>query len=375
VRQSSSSSRSTDRNAQKQTGPANRPGLTTFAVDKSALVLLAALAALAVRVALLVLLLAALLTLAGFLLLLLLILLLLVALLSALLSALILLITHGTLLTVGVVSRRQREARLHSSLLRGRVIITVLCAVFLTFAAQAEDRSQACNVTILGTFDFAAVLDARTFTLRDGREVLLAGIEVPATSPMARASLEKLLAGGKVVLKQVGGASDRYGRLVVQAFVPRDGAERWIQEDLLATGQAQVSSRPGDAACTKALLAAEAPARRAKAGMWADSSYRIKASDDLAGLTAQQNRFTVAEGKVLSVRESAGTIYINFGRVWSRNLTVTILRRNRPAFAAAGMDLKKLEGARIRVRGWVELRNGPRIEATRPEQIEVAANE
>ena len=37
--------------------------------------------------------------------------------------------------------------------------------------------------------------------------------------------------------------------------------------------------------------------------------------------------------------------------------------------------MEKLEGARNRVRGWVELRNGPRIEATRPEQIEVAANE
>jgi hypothetical protein len=136
---------------------------------KSASVLLAALL-LAVLVALLsTLLLAALLTLAGFLLLLLLLLILL--LLVALLSALILLITHGTLLTVGVVSRRQREARLHSSLLRGRVIITVFCAVFLAFAAKAEDRGQACNAPILGIFDSAAVLDARTFTLRDGREV------------------------------------------------------------------------------------------------------------------------------------------------------------------------------------------------------------
>jgi hypothetical protein len=45
------------------------------------------------------------------------------------------------------------------------------------------------------------------------------------------------------------------------------------------------------------------------------------------------------------------------------------------AFAAAGLDPKKLEGARVRVRGWVEERSGPRIEAVRPEQIEIAAQE
>jgi hypothetical protein len=66
---------------------------------------------------------------------------------------------------------------------------------------------------------------------------------------------------------------------------------------------------------------------------------------------------------------------MNFGRVWSRNLTVTISRRNRPLFEAAGMDPKKLEGARIRVRGFIEDRSGPRMEAVRPEQIEMAARD
>ena len=75
------------------------------------------------------------------------------------------------------------------------------------------------------------------------------------------------------------------------------------------------------------------------------------------------------------MRESGGTLYMNFGRVWSRNLTVTILQRNRASFENAGMDPKKLEGARVRVRGFVEERGGPRIEAVRPEQIEIAAQE
>jgi endonuclease YncB( thermonuclease family) len=253
-------------------------------------------------------------------------------------------------------------------MLRWRVIGS-LSAVLVTFVAKAEDRA-ACSSVTIGTFDVATISDARTFKLRDGREVLLAGIEAPSGRAAGGALLEKLLAGGKVVLKQAESSSDRYGRLAVQAFVPREGGEHWIQEDLLAAGDAQVGSRPG--ACAKALLLAEAKARDRKLGLWAESAYNVKASDDLAALSARQGRFTVAEGKVLSVRESGGTIYINFGRVWSRNLTVTILRRNRPAFEAAGMQPKKLEGARVRVRGWVEERSGPRIDAARPEQIEIA---
>jgi endonuclease YncB( thermonuclease family) len=251
-------------------------------------------------------------------------------------------------------------------------------------SSHGEEKSAAgsCPAEILGTFEIEAAVDGRTLRLRDGREVLLAGIEtallpgaeIDPSGAAARAALAKLAAGTKVTLHKAA-ADDRYGRVIAHAFVAQEGSERWIQQEMLAMGQAQVGARPGDAACAKALLAAEAPARRGKLGLWADSHYGTKASDDLAGLLARRGRFTVAEGKVLSVRESGGTIYVNFGRVWSRNLTVTILTRNMRAFAAAGLDPKKLEGARVRVRGWVEERSGPRIEAVRPEQIEIAAQE
>jgi hypothetical protein len=46
-------------------------------------------------------------------------------------------------------------------------------------------------------------------------------------------------------------------------------------------------------------------------------------------------------------------------------------KRDESAFAAAGVEPKKLEARRVRVRGWIEERNGPRIEAARPEQIEL----
>jgi len=74
------------------------------------------------------------------------------------------------------------------------------------------------------------------------------------------------------------------------------------------------------------------------------------------------------------VRESGATIYVNFGRRWSEDFTVTILKRSERRFAAAGLDVQRLAGRRVRVRGWIEERGGaggsPWIEVAHPEQIE-----
>src|SRR5205085_6890436 len=134
----------------------------------------------------------------------------------------------------------------------------------------------------------------------------------------------------------------------------------------------RVGTHVGSPTCAAELLAREQEARAAKLGLWADPYYVIVRAESGAELLAERGRFTVAEGKVLSVRESGGTIYMNFGRRWSDALTVTILKRHERIFAGAGVQPKALENRRLRVRGWVEERNGARIEAIHPEQIEVA---
>jgi hypothetical protein len=80
----------------------------------------------------------------------------------------------------------------------------------------------------------------------------------------------------------------------------------------------------------------------------------------------------LVEGKVLSVRENGATIYLNFGRRWTRDFTVTIPKRYQREFAAAGIDPNRLEGHPIRVCVWIEQHNGPVIEAVAPDRIEPA---
>jgi endonuclease YncB( thermonuclease family) len=239
----------------------------------------------------------------------------------------------------------------------------------------------------------AAVVDGRSFVLEDGREVRLAAIEVPLlptpgeTGPRAeaglaaRAALAALIAGRGVELHQpragaAAATADRYGRTVAYVHLTENGAETSggtsVANELLAKGHARVAAEVGNRACAAELLARERAAREAKLGLWGDRDYAIVGAESWAELLAERGRFTVVEGKVLSVRESGGTIYMNFGRRWSQALTVTVAKRHERSFTAAGLSPKSLENRRLRVRGWVDERNGPRIEATCPEQIEIA---
>ena len=156
---------------------------------------------------------------------------------------------------------------------------------------------------------------------------------------------------------------------------PKTAPNAGSRPDLVGRGLARVSSRVGERVCARLLLAKEQAARAARLGLWGEPVYVMGKAEDPAEVLKQRGRFALVEGKVLSVRESGGTIYVNFGRRWSEDFTVTIAKRNERAFAAAGLTPKSLNGRRVRIRGWIEERGGPWVEAARPEQIEVLGNE
>ena len=254
------------------------------------------------------------------------------------------------------------------------VLVGVLSGAALD--ARAEDVSSRCGADVLSSGRVARVIDGRSFVLDDGREIRLASLEVPAAAEApaageaARAALVTMLAGKTIELRGTAAPPDRYGRAVAHAFTSGEGPKRPVAHAMLAAGHARMGAHVGDPACAAELLSQERVARTAKIGLWGDPQYAIIPAGNLAGLVAGRGRFTVVEGKVLSVRESGGTIYANFGRRWSQALTVTISKRQERIFTGARINPTALENRRVRVRGWVEVRNGPRIEAIRPEQIE-----
>jgi endonuclease YncB( thermonuclease family) len=245
----------------------------------------------------------------------------------------------------------------------------LLCGLALVVTAGPAIAG-GCAFKAQGEGRVAAVIDARTFRLEDGREVRLAGIEpVYSENPADRTSaLAAIVTGHEVTLAGEDDTPDRYGRQ--PAFVYLDHSDTLVQGLLLAQGEALVSATVTSKDCALVLAAAEAEARLAKRGTWADSSV-IKNAESADDILAGIGRFMVVEGKVLSVRQAGATTYLNFGRNWTRGFAVTISRRMIAAFEAAGIVPKSLENRKIRVRGWVEARGGPRIEALRVGQIEL----
>jgi endonuclease YncB( thermonuclease family) len=267
------------------------------------------------------------------------------------------------LMVLPILSRRQipMVPVVLRSLVSRLVLVTGTAALATGVSAQ-----ESCKLTDLGTVTVARVRDGRTLLLTDGRELRLAAIEADDAS---RATLNALAAGKTLRLEALGRELDRYGRVV--AFAYADGAGESLQQVMLTQGQARVAARVGNRPCAELLLRAERAARATVRGLWADPNFAPLPSHDTIGITAVRGQFALVEGKVLSVRESGATIYVNFGWRRTQDFSVTILKRHRRDFAAAGVEPKELEGRRIRVRGWVEQRHGPMLEASVPEQIEV----
>jgi endonuclease YncB( thermonuclease family) len=247
--------------------------------------------------------------------------------------------------------------------LRATPVISLVASTSLACAS-------ACSFEPQGIGRIADAIDIRTLRMSDGAEVRLAGIE-PATSGPSDTELKSLIPEGDVTLHGESDTPDRYGRQPVFIFTEIDGPA--LQARILSAGLALASGTISDRACAAELAAAEATARRAKTGIWSRGGV-IKNAVIPGDILAQLGRFVVVEGRVLSVREAGTTTYLNFGRRWTRDFAVSISRRMMPAFAGAGIVLKSLEGRRIRVRGWVESRGGPRIEARHVGQIEAVGD-
>ena len=229
-------------------------------------------------------------------------------------------------------------------------------------AQSAVPPPAACGGDIVGAGTVRAIADGRSFELDDGRSVRLAAVEVPlpvlgesgahaAAGLAARMALESIVAGQRIELRQREAVTDRYGRAVTHAFVVADGRERNVAQAMLAQGHARVAADVGDRDCATVLLALERAAREANLGLCGERYY---------GIVGAQNGAELLTG----MRP--------FGAFRSDALTVTIWKRNERTFTAAGLQPKMLENRHVRVRGWIEERNGPRIEARHPEQIEIA---
>ncbi len=221
------------------------------------------------------------------------------------------------------------------------------------------------------------VVDGDTVILDDGRQVRLVGIQAPKLPlgrrgfekwPLAddaKQTLENLVLDRRVTLAFGGARVDRYDRLLAHLFTD-DGT--WVQARLLDTGMARVYSFPDNRALVPDMLAREGRSRRAETGIWSVPYYVVL---DTEASAAHIDRFALVEGRVQETARVRGRTFLNFGADWRTDFTISISSKDWKLFRAAGISHEDYAGRRVRVRGWLKSRNGPMIDVTHPEQIEV----
>jgi endonuclease YncB( thermonuclease family) len=228
------------------------------------------------------------------------------------------------------------------------------------------------------------VTDGDTVVLDSGLVVRLIGMQAPklplgrdgfAPWPLAeeaRLALATLVRDKEVRLAYGGEETDRHGRALAHLYLA-DAPASWAQAAIVGQGLARVYSFPDNRACLAELMAVEGRARTMKLGIWSDPFYSVRRADRPETLAGRSGNYELVEGRVLKSERVGARVFLNFGRYWKEDFTVVIEARALRLFGDSGLDPLVLEGALVRVRGWVDDWDGPRIEVTHPEQIEVLA--
>ena len=249
---------------------------------------------------------------------------------------------------------------------------------FVLVIGWAGAAAAASALVADGSARVVEVIDGDTVMLDSGAEVRLVGIQAPKLplgrpnfpawplADRAKAVLEELSLGRRVTLSYGGRRVDRYGRQL--AHLHRDDG-LWLQGEMLRRGLARVYSFADNRALVAEMLALERAARARRRGIWDDPFYAERSAEPVHALPLES--FELVVGRVVDVAVVRGRAYLNFGADWRSDFTVSAAPAVRRLFERDGPDLAALEGRTIRVRGWLKWRNGPMIELTHPEQIEV----
>lgn len=250
-------------------------------------------------------------------------------------------------------------------------------------AQSAPGAASDCALETEAPRAVVRVIDSETLALDDGSVVRLIGAlapRAPVTTPeptswppqdAAAAALTALVGGASLELAVAGKGRDRYGRLLAHAFLRRGAQRIWVQAHMVSLGHARVYGLPGHYHCAQELLAHERAAATLRKGLWASAAYQIRQAARTRELARLRSTFQLVEGRIARISKAGALTYLNFGTDWRSDFTVAISRETAAAHRDWASGLARLQGALVRVRGWIERRNGPYIELRDPSELEI----
>ena len=246
--------------------------------------------------------------------------------------------------------------------------------------ASGAAAADPCRAGAAQSVQAAAVNARLEVSLDDGRLVRLAGLEAthpaggdPSRLSLAGADLGQWALGAPLELIVLRAQDDRWGRLGGRLFLA--GAEAAglpsLAQALVEAGHARVDPAGEVRACLESLYGAEARARAAGRGLWADPAYAILDASDPESFSARLGEVVIAQGLVASFGASRGRTYLNLGPGGRGSASLSLSRTQARAFERIGQTPAALVGRTIRARGLLDMRPGPRIQIAGPESVEL----
>lgn len=242
------------------------------------------------------------------------------------------------------------------------------CLALVAVPALGAERPETCPGDTTRE-RVAGISPAGDLLIEGGAAIRIADIRAPdppAAASRARAWLASLT-GETVEVTRVD-APDRWGRTEARLVLPGSGPVD-AAELLVGEGLAIVDAGTRGALCRPGLLAVESASRAARTGLWRETAPL--AADDLAALGGRTGSFAIVEGRILSVGVRRERTYLNFGRDFARDFSVTFPKRSWTALAVTGVSAATLRGHRVRVRGILEMRRAPGMEVVAVDMLEI----
>ncbi|PVB61156.1 hypothetical protein DCO57_13070 [Labrenzia sp. 011] len=172
------------------------------------------------------------------------------------------------------------------------------------------------------------------------------------------------------------GPPNRWG-LIPAWIVVRNGDEgQMLQAARLMDGAAVFAPERADSACAGLLRLAETAARREQRGLWGDKTAAPVYSAARPGLLEEKTGdYVIVRGRVVSLGKTESTRYLNFGKYWKTDFTVTLKTSDEAIFDAtlgrSGRPVADLAGKFVELRGFIQTRDGPHMALRHPEQLVV----
>ncbi len=266
---------------------------------------------------------------------------------------------------------------------RAFFLTLTLLLLMLAMPVRAQDYDAPTNPEDLNVIDGGTVkevLKSDMIMLDNNKRYRLDNILVPPYE--AAAAIDELnheFLNKKVTVftyHDLNNNLDRYG--VPLAHIVTDNDE-WMQGDLVAKGVAWAFSSETSEEMADVLKHIEEKARNQKAGFWKDPAYAVKVPDNVGDYI---NTYQIVQGKVLAVFVSSHGVFFNFGRDWKTDFTIKAPYKITNWFAirdknmrVKDMNPQDWKDKVVRVRGMVIENNGPMIELTHKEQIDIISKD